>query len=109
LDAIDGTGYYWVQFRTLRRAVAKHRNCFEYRPLVNRCLGPLLVRNRFARLRLVSVRHPLGRGSKASGILEIYVDKPKRKSAALGRHSPRNGRVVRRSRVTARNIDVTAT
>ena len=26
----------------------------------------------------VSVRHPLGRGSKASGIIEIYVDRPKR-------------------------------
>ena len=26
----------------------------------------------------VSVRHPLGRGSKASGILEVYVDRPKR-------------------------------
>ena len=26
----------------------------------------------------VSVRHPRGRGSKASGIFEIYVDRPKR-------------------------------
>jgi hypothetical protein len=55
----------------------------------------------------VSVRHPLGRGSKASEIFEINVDRSKRKRTP-GRHSSRDWRVVRRSRVTAGNIDVTA-
>ena len=41
--------------------------------------------------RSVSVRRPCGRAGRASEIFEIYVDKPKCISAALGRHSPETG------------------
>ena len=57
----------------------------------------------------VSVRHPLDRGGKASGIFEINVDRSKRIRTCAWTHSSRDSRFVRRSRVTAGNIDVTAT
>jgi hypothetical protein len=79
----------------------------------DRSSSAVLVRTWFALaardFRSVGVRHPFGRGGEASELFEIYVDSSKRIGDALGRHSRRGRRVVRRSRVTAGNIDVIAT
>jgi hypothetical protein len=55
----------------------------------------------------VSVRHPLGRGSKASGIFEINVDRSKRKKDAWTTLVQRLARCEGLP-VTAGNIDATA-
>ena len=110
MDAIDATAQDIIEC-SLEHCAARSRST-AIASNSGRSSTAVLARSWFAiasrDFGSVSVRHPLGRGGKASGIFEIYVDRPKRKGVALGRHSPRNGRVVRRSRVTAGNIDVTA-
>ena len=67
-----------MQFGTLRRAIAKHTNCFEWRSLVTRSLRPRLVHPSCALLPSVSVRHPLGSIGEAWELAEINVDRSKR-------------------------------